>query len=107
MSLINVSLDTVTRSTKVTIGGQDVSFESVFIDIFDDDVFFNMEQEVPDANGLVTLKRFRLPSKPNENDIAEPLNDAGLVESEGTASDLAAQALARLYSENRKIVLQR
>ena len=98
MSLINASLDTQTRAMKVTIDGQDVGFKSLFLDVFDDgDVSFSMEQEIPAENGLVTLKRFRLPSEPTE-----PVNDAGLVESEGTESELAAQALARLYEKNKK-----
>ncbi len=98
MSLINVSLDTKTKNPKITIDGAEVSFESFFLDVFDDgDVHFSMEQEVPAENGLVTIKRFRLPSEPTE-----PVNDAGLVESEGSKIELAAQALARLYEKNKK-----
>ena len=97
MSLINVLLDTKTRSIKVTIDNNDVSFKSLFLDIFDgSDVSFSLEQEIPAENGLVTLKRFRLPSEPTE-----PVNDAGLVESEGSKIELAAKALANLYEKNK------
>ncbi len=97
MSLINVSLDTKTRATKVTIDSGDISFKSLFLDIFDgSDVSFSLEQEIPAENGLVTLKRFRLPSEPSE-----PVNDAGLVESEGSESELAAKACADSYRKNK------
>lgn len=97
MGLINVSLDTKTRNVKTTIDGNEISFKSLFLDIFDDgDVAFSLEQEVPAENGLVTMKRFRLPSE-----STEPVNDAGLVESEGSESELAAKACADSYRKNK------